>query len=692
MLVWSGRFASNEEEDGMKTLLALLLVVAAVSPAFGYPRVALVERFTNASCGPCATLNNGWYSATSQNLETQGLLNHIVYNVNWPGPLDPMYLLNPADNMTRRAYYLVDAVPWIEIDGATFNISGNNAADQANFTNLVTTHTAGYSPFQIEMVSEIYTGNIIEVHVTVTRDPSDVTILPETVTLQLGLLQNMVSFASPPGSNGERDFPDVCRKMLDDAYGTELVVPAPGGSVETSVLYIPTPEAQNAVDFTQVSILAFVQNQASQLVYQSKKAPPTFTDSIHAAFRAAETAGAAPFLATFEDLSSPASSTPIISWAWDFDSNGSVDSTDPEPVWTYTTPGTYSVTLTVDDGINSHTTTRANYVHAITNQADILVVNGIEYATYPAEMATFYGSSAIHGSHQVDVWDVFGDQEFDFLANPSVSQVVELRRKIPTSVLNLYRTVIWVGNNYSGDIDYYDGAQVLNYVGNGGNFILATRLGGNFLTSAIRTYCGITAVSADRTITTLTALDANLVNMPSVGANSLVHLVTLGASSQAVPILRDPAVPSQAAGFRLQKEGDGAFIYVAGRPYRFDTGASYQNYDYILANWAGGLTGIDDEPDLLARPFNLTQNQPNPFNPSTQIRFSLARDGHVSLKVYDAAGRHVRTLVDDTRASSEYTVTWDGRDDHGAAVAAGVYLYKLQTSDETQTRRMVLVK
>ncbi len=199
-------------------------------------------------------------------------------------------------------------------------------------------------------------------------------------------------------------------------------------------------------------------------------------------------------------------------------------------------------------------------------------------------------------------------------------------------------------------------------------------------------------MSADRTVTTLTALDPNLVDMPSVGTNSLVHLVTLGATSEAVPIFRDPAVPSQAAGFRLQKAGDGAFIYVAGRPYRYNTSASYQNYDYMLTTWAGGLTAIGDEPDLLARPFGLAQNQPNPFNPSTQIRFSLAHAGHVSLKIYDAAGRHVRTLVDDTRSPSEHTVTWDGKDDTGASVAAGVYLYKLQTKEDTQTRRMVLVK
>jgi PKD repeat protein len=678
----------------MKKVLALLLLVAAAAPAFGYPKVALVERFTNASCAPCASLNAAWYSDTSQNLEDQGYLNHIVYHVNWPGPLDPMYLVNPVDNMIRRGFYGVNSVPWVEIDGTTFTISGNTAADQANFTNIVnSTYSTGYAPFQIEMEPKIYAGNVIDVQVTITRDPADTTVLPATVTLQLGLLENVVTFASPPGSNGERVFPDVCRKMLDDAHGTAIPVPAPGESFTTSLLYIPSAEAQGAIDFSQARIIAFLQHPQTQVVYQSKKAATVFTDSIHAAFRAAETVGAAPLVVAFEDLSSPQSTRPITDWRWDLNGDGTVDSTAPEPVWTYPSGGTYTVTLTVSDGLNSHTTTRENYVYAVTNQSDILVVNGIEYQTYLAEMTSFYATSAIFGAHQVDVWDLFGDQGFDYLANPSITQVVEMTRKVPTSVLNLYRTVIWVGNNYSGDVDYFDGAQVLDYVTNGGNFILATRMGSTFLTTALRTYCGITSVTADRTVTQLVAQDANLVNMNSVGANSLVHLVQLAPASEAVTIFKDPTAPTLAAGFRIRKEGDGTFIYVAGRPYRFETGPSYQNYGYMLDNWTGNITAIDDdEPDLLARPFGLTQNQPNPFNPSTQIRFSLAHAGHVSLKLYDAAGRCVRTLVDDTRSAAEHTVTWDGRDDAGATVAAGVYLYRLQTDDESQTRRMVLVK
>jgi hypothetical protein len=88
----------------------------------------------------------------------------------------------------------------------------------------------------------------------------------------------------------------------------------------------------------------------------------------------------------------------------------------------------------------------------------------------------------------------------------------------------------------------------------------------------------------------------------------------------------------------------------------------------------------------------LDQNHPNPFNPSTTIRFAVPRDGHVELAVYDLGGRKVRTLVSETRSSGDYSVTWDGRDETGGQAASGLYLYKLSTDGKTVTRKMTLVK
>jgi flagellar hook assembly protein FlgD len=92
----------------------------------------------------------------------------------------------------------------------------------------------------------------------------------------------------------------------------------------------------------------------------------------------------------------------------------------------------------------------------------------------------------------------------------------------------------------------------------------------------------------------------------------------------------------------------------------------------------------------------LHPNVPNPFNPVTRIAFDLARDGHVSLRIYDVGGRLVRTLIDAPMARGRYAgadaAVWDGIDDAGRRVSSGVYFYRLVTSDLDASRRMVLLK
>jgi flagellar hook assembly protein FlgD len=89
----------------------------------------------------------------------------------------------------------------------------------------------------------------------------------------------------------------------------------------------------------------------------------------------------------------------------------------------------------------------------------------------------------------------------------------------------------------------------------------------------------------------------------------------------------------------------------------------------------------------------LHANVPNPFNPVTTIEFDLARDGHVSLRVYDAAGRLVRTLVDrKMSAGAGQQAAWNGLTDAGNRVSSGVYFYRLMTADFDGTRKMVLMK
>ncbi len=101
------------------------------------------------------------------------------------------------------------------------------------------------------------------------------------------------------------------------------------------------------------------------------------------------------------------------------------------------------------------------------------------------------------------------------------------------------------------------------------------------------------------------------------------------------------------------------------------------------------------ETDELAVPRQTTlfQNVPNPFNPATTIRFDLAADGHVALRIYDVAGRLVRTLIDAPLAAGfGQSATWDGLDAAGNRASSGVYFYRLEAAGHRYTRKMVVMK
>ncbi len=104
------------------------------------------------------------------------------------------------------------------------------------------------------------------------------------------------------------------------------------------------------------------------------------------------------------------------------------------------------------------------------------------------------------------------------------------------------------------------------------------------------------------------------------------------------------------------------------------------------------LTGLDDDGMSVAFVTDLKQNSPNPFNPKTEIRFSLEQAGHASLKVYDASGRLVKNLADGQMDAGEQIVTWNGMDEGGHRVASGVYFYRLVSGEQVISKRMVLLK
>jgi len=106
----------------------------------------------------------------------------------------------------------------------------------------------------------------------------------------------------------------------------------------------------------------------------------------------------------------------------------------------------------------------------------------------------------------------------------------------------------------------------------------------------------------------------------------------------------------------------------------------------------------DETAGTIPETFSLSRNYPNPFNPSTQMQFGLPEESRVTLGIFDVTGREIARLVDDNRSAGFHSVTWNGRNTDGLAMASGVYFYRLEATGRSsgkafvQTEKMVLLK
>jgi hypothetical protein len=153
--------------------------------------------------------------------------------------------------------------------------------------------------------------------------------------------------------------------------------------------------------------------------------------------------------------------------------------------------------------------------------------------------------------------------------------------------------------------------------------------------------------------------------------------------------------------------------------YRDETAAPGTTYSYIVTALYGTTESessniitlsvpniVSDDDRVVARSeVSMAQNFPNPFNPTTLIEFTVSSEqqmanskqravGHqqVTIEVFNIKGQKVRSLVDGFYESGHHSVVWNGADDHGRGVGSGVYLYRLESGDTVETRKMVLIK
>jgi|WetSurMetagenome_2_1015567.scaffolds.fasta_scaffold296588_2 flagellar hook assembly protein FlgD len=113
-----------------------------------------------------------------------------------------------------------------------------------------------------------------------------------------------------------------------------------------------------------------------------------------------------------------------------------------------------------------------------------------------------------------------------------------------------------------------------------------------------------------------------------------------------------------------------------------------QNLTFIISS-----SGVEDEnPTTTIKAFRLFQNFPNPFNPSTVIKYQVSKPGNVEIKIFNVNGQLVKTFESMNQVAGSFSVSWDGKNNDGQAVASGLYICHVAFDSSVLTRKMLLIK
>ncbi len=145
--------------------------------------------------------------------------------------------------------------------------------------------------------------------------------------------------------------------------------------------------------------------------------------------------------------------------------------------------------------------------------------------------------------------------------------------------------------------------------------------------------------------------------------------------------------------FPLSQIGGNGEVFFQAVGVRQLAGAEREGALYIDDAQTDVLVGIGEAPNpSVAKEFKLYHNYPNPFNPSTTIRYRLSAAGSVKVTVFDLLGRKIITLIQKPQTAGEHTVRWNGKNNRGALVASGIYIYQLQAGEHTARKKMILLR
>ncbi len=612
-------------------LLLLISVTCSFNVSIAGDRTVLVERFTSSTCGPCAS-NNPTVDAFMNSL-TDAQIMGLSYHMNWPAPgNDPMYMYNITDNTSRRSYYNVNAIPQLQMDGIlTLQPNYTNA----QLVNAFNSRSSILSPVTIIVRQSDLGSDSLMVKVTVYCETA---ISSPSAYLQVGIMEKLIQYPSPPGTNGESSFHTVMRKMLPSGNGTALDL-TPG----TRKDYEFRIKKESLWNPAQIQAVAFVQSNTKEVLNTAWN------------------------LADFSLL--PNSAFKVVNAGSAQNANYKI--AVPYVANGYNSPVTFTASVVGNPSGVSVTFPSGS---TLSNFPDSLSMNVASSGSVPAGIyqVVVTGTNGLGKSHKVVVNYNVGRSFVSVNANKpnlafnvdgsayGVSQLFtwDLSSNHNLSVITpqIFATTKYVFQNWSNGST--DTAQTVNINTTISNY-----------TANFKTQYKLSASTNPGGLT---------VTIPSGNQfwdeNSNVNLS-----------ISPTQVQFNGKTYYFQRWlGGGANSYNGTNSSATLNMTNAMNQIALFDTVDVGITNIGTE---IPEKYNLYQNYPNPFNPTTNIKFDIPASSFTSLKVYDINGREIADLVSQNLQAGRYEYSFNA-----AALSSGIYYFKLNSGEFNQIRKMILLK
>jgi M6 family metalloprotease-like protein len=280
-----------------------------------------------------------------------------------------------------------------------------------------------------------------------------------------------------------------------------------------------------------------------------------------------------------------------------------------------------------------------------------------------------------------------------------------------SDLLTTYDVVIWFTGSAEPALSAGDIETLISFLDSGGKlFISGQDVGSSLQYSSFLTnylHAGLAGDNSEEGFLTgipndpiSGALPGLMILSGANAANNQPSPDVITPLSEATPLFRY-APSGRTAGLRY--EGQYRLVYLA---FGFEALSSLgpdseplrRTVMTNILQWLKGEpTGLDTDivTATLPQKISLSQNSPNPFNASTDIRYQISESSlptHTTLKIFNLLGQEIRTLRDELMEPGQYTATWDGRDENGYRVASGLYFYRFTCGDAVQTKQMILLR